>query len=74
MREHRPQDGQLRATQQLAQDALAVLGELQDAFVEQTKKYGELARSVREQQKDFGRDLLEAGAMGVACGSRVWPG
>lgn len=55
------------------QDALAMVAELQEAFVEQTKKYGErgsrmglfvergrLAKRVREQQNEFGRDLREA--------------
>ncbi|CAJ1340957.1 unnamed protein product [Effrenium voratum] len=57
---HQEKDGAFRALAQLAQDAMAMVAELQESFVEQTRKYQELAKSVRNQQQELSRDCQEA--------------
>ncbi|CAK9047340.1 unnamed protein product [Durusdinium trenchii] len=53
-------DARFQSITQLAQDAIALVSELQDGFVEQTKKYNELSKSVRNQQRELTSDVQEA--------------
>lgn len=44
----------------LAREAVAIVTELQDAFVQQTKKFQQLSSSVRRQQDVLFQDMKEA--------------
>lgn len=53
-------DAKLELAMKLAQEAIGMATELQDAFVQQTKKYHELSRSVRKHQGQLLQDMKEA--------------
>ncbi|CAE7681389.1 Luc7l3 [Symbiodinium sp. CCMP2592] len=71
---HNDKERNLRAFVRLAQDAFSMVTELQENFVEQTRRYQELSQHVRAQQQEMQQDILEAeqvAALSLQCAGEL---
>ncbi|CAE7231481.1 Luc7l3 [Symbiodinium necroappetens] len=71
---HNDKERNLRAFVRLAQDAFSMVTELQESFVEQTRRYQELSQRVRAQQQEMQQDILEAeqvAALSLQCAGEL---
>mmetsp|Transcript_729 Transcript_729/g.1967 ORF Transcript_729/g.1967 Transcript_729/m.1967 type:complete len:621 (-) Transcript_729:129-1991(-) len=62
---YKNKDQRLQSFLHLAQDAMSMLTELQEKFVEQTRQYQELSQRVRAQQQELQKDVSEAERVAV---------